>query len=53
MRNSFDWNARSERLVCVGVERPAAARSLVKHWVFMRMIMLSVDDDDDDDDEER
>ena len=55
MRNSFDWKARSERLVCVGGERPAAARSLVKHWVFMRMmimIMLSVDDDDDDGDDE-
>ena len=59
MRNSFDWKARSERLVRVGVERLAAARSLVKHRVFMRvmimimllmmmmiMIMLSVDDDD-------
>ena len=53
MRNSFDWKARSERLVCVGVERPAAAHSLVKHRVFMRMmimIMLSVDDDGDDGD---
>ena len=45
----------------MGGERPAAARSLVKHRVFMRvmimimllmmmmiMIMLSVDDDGDD-----